>query len=45
MYNKLKNLKKKEFKVSIFLNSSYIINITILIFNRTKHLQILLIRV
>jgi hypothetical protein len=40
IYNKLENFKK-EFKVSLFLNSSYIINIFILIFNRTKHLQIL----
>ena len=41
IYNKLENFKK-EFKVSLFLNSSYII---ILIFNRTKHLQMLSIRV
>jgi hypothetical protein len=41
IYNKLENFKK-EFKVNLFLNSSYII---ILIFNRTKHLQILLIRI
>jgi hypothetical protein len=37
IYNKLENFKKK-FKVSLFLNSSYIINIFILIFNKTKHL-------
>ena len=44
IYNKLENFKKK-FKVSLFLNSSYIINNIILIFNRTKYLQMLLIRV
>jgi hypothetical protein len=43
IYNKLENFKK-EFKVSLFLNSSYIIINIILIFNRTKHLQIQLIR-
>ena len=43
IYNKLENFKK-EFKVSLFLNSSYIINNIILTFNRIKHLQILLIR-
>ena len=41
IYNKLENFKK-EFKVNLFLNSFYII---ILIFNKIKHLQILLIRV
>ena len=44
IYNKLENFKK-EFKVSVFLNSSYIINNTILIFNRIKPLPMLLIRV
>jgi hypothetical protein len=38
IYNKLENFKK-EFKVNLFLNSSYIINNIILIFNKTKHLQ------
>ena len=44
IYNKLENFKK-EFKVSVFLNSSYIINNIILIFNRIKSLPTLLIRV
>jgi hypothetical protein len=44
IYNKLENFKK-EFKVSVFLNSSYIINNIILIFNRIKPLPMLLIRV
>jgi hypothetical protein len=43
IYNKLENFKK-EFKVSFFLYSFYIINNIILIFNRIKHLQKLLIR-
>ena len=43
IYNKLENFKK-EFKVSLFLNSSYIINNIILIFNRIKYLQMQLIR-
>jgi hypothetical protein len=37
IYNKLE-IFKKEFKVSFFLNSSYIINSIILTFNRIKHL-------
>src|SRR5882757_8592005 len=44
IYNKLESFKR-EFKVSLFLDSFYIINNIILIFNRIKHLQILLIRV
>jgi hypothetical protein len=44
IYNKLESFKR-EFKVSLFLDSFYIINNIILIFNRTKHLQMLLIRV
>src|ERR1700693_5335860 len=44
IYNKLKFFKK-EFKISLFLNSSYIINNIILIFNRIKHLQMLLISI
>jgi hypothetical protein len=44
IYNRLKTFKK-EFKVSVFLNSSYIINNIILIFNRIKPLPMLLIRV
>jgi hypothetical protein len=44
IYNRLETFKK-EFKVSIFLTYSYIINNIILIFNRIKPLLILLIRV
>jgi hypothetical protein len=44
IYNKLETFKK-EFKVSLFLDFSYIINNIILILNRIKRLQMLLIRV
>jgi hypothetical protein len=44
IYNKLETFKK-EFKVSLFLDFPYIINNIILILNRIKRLQMLLIRV